>query len=52
MENGIFESLGISTDLVVIILFILVIIQFIWIIYIITKLIIQQYKLIFIIFIF
>ncbi len=37
MENGIFGSIGISTDVIVIILLILVIIQFIWIFQIISK---------------
>lgn len=37
MGNDIFESIGISTDLVVIILLILVIIQFVWILSIISK---------------
>ena len=37
MTNSIFESMGISTDLVIIILFILIIVQFIWIVTIISK---------------
>lgn len=37
MENSIFESIGLSTDLVVIILLILFIIQFIWIFFIVSK---------------
>lgn len=37
MTNSIFESIGISTDLVIIILFILIFVQFIWIVTIIFK---------------